>query len=165
MKDIPGFEGRYAVTKDGRVWSHKRNGTDGRWLRFFQDKRGYLRTSLVTNSRPKHFMVHRLVAITFLGKRFDLKFVNHKNGVKTDNRVGNLEWCTMLHNRRHAIKTGLWTCFGQNHYRSKLTVEQVVELRALRSKGWKLVALGARYGISHTAVSYILRRKTWKSVD
>lgn len=66
-------------------------------------KKGYKRVNL----NNKVYFVHRLIAITFLNNVEELPQVNHKNGIKTDNRLENLEWCSNQQNRDHAVKNGL----------------------------------------------------------
>ena len=72
-------------------------------LNFTLDKDGYLKTALRKNGVRKYLRVHRLVAQTFLENPNDLPVVNHKNGIKSDNRLDNLEWCTVSENTKHAF--------------------------------------------------------------
>lgn len=95
MKDIPGYEGRYAVTSCGKVWSYKRNI----FMAQRYDKDGYLRVSLVNDDgKLKTFFVHRLVALAYIPNPEGKGTVNHKDEVKTHNYVGNLEWMTSAEN-------------------------------------------------------------------
>ncbi|PPS62678.1 NUMOD4 motif-containing HNH endonuclease [Pseudomonas sp. BRM28] len=103
---IPGYPG-YEASSLGRIRSFIRTRVVGgvrqpRILKQKPNKDGYL-LACVTR---KHRTVHRLVAMAFLGES-DLPQVNHLNGIKADNRIENLEWCTISENVRHAIDTGL----------------------------------------------------------
>lgn len=94
MVDIKGFEGRYAVTEDGQVWSYKSN----RFLSPYLNQRGYLLVDLCGDGFRKQYRVHRLVAEAFIPNPLGLETVNHKDEVKTNNHVDNLEWMTRLDN-------------------------------------------------------------------
>jgi len=110
LRDIPGYEGRYAVTKDGRVWSYpKKLSPHGRFLKPKKKTTGYLRVKLSGPGKYtiREFTVHRLVVISFLEKDVERSDINHKNGVKDDNRVENLEWNTRKENIHHAMINGL----------------------------------------------------------
>lgn len=81
------------------------------------DHKGYLTVNLYQKTVEvgkyvcKNYKVHRLVAIAFIPNPENKAQINHINGLKSDNRVENLEWCTNYENRQHAIKTGLaWHC-------------------------------------------------------
>ena len=107
MKDIPEYEGLYAVTQDGLIWTYPNNIHDGRFLKSSITKCGYEQVVLSKKGKTKHFYVHRLVAQVYLLQDENRNCVNHKNGIKTDNRVFNLEWVTHSENKQHAFKTGL----------------------------------------------------------
>jgi hypothetical protein len=68
---------------------------------------GYIDVSLYKDKKCKIYLVHRLVALNFLDNLDNKKYINHKNGVKTDNRVYNLEWCTHSENMQHAYNNNL----------------------------------------------------------
>lgn len=99
MKDIKEYEGLYAVSDEGRVWSYRNN----RFLGVYVDSRGYPLVKLCKDGSQKNFRVHRLVLETFEPKvnMKDLQ-VNHINEDKTDNRLENLEWTTSKENTLHS---------------------------------------------------------------
>lgn len=96
-RDIAGYEGIYQVSDQGRVRNKKRR----RLLRPNSKKTKYLQVTLSKNNIPKFCSIHRLVAIAFLPNPLDLPQVNHINGIKTDNRLVNLEWCSRSENQYH----------------------------------------------------------------
>lgn len=79
--------------------------TKHRPLKITENAKGYPRVWLSMCGKLKHHFVHRLVASAFLPNPSKLPEINHINGIKTDNRVENLEWCTVSHNRRHSSYT------------------------------------------------------------
>ena len=100
---IPKEFGKYEVSNDGKV----RKVTTKRELKAFPDKDGYLKFGVRKNGKRVFIGAHRLVAMAFIPNPEGKSQVNHKNGVKWDNRVNNLEWVTSSENRLHAYKTGL----------------------------------------------------------
>lgn len=100
-KDIEGYEGLYQVSNLGRI------RRDKKIKKPHVDHGGYLTVWLCKHSVQKCLKVHRLVASAFLSNPEGKRTVNHINGVKTDNRVENLEWATHSENINHANKTGL----------------------------------------------------------
>lgn len=92
---------------------------------FNTSKAGYYRTTITINSKKIHFNLHSWVAEAFLGPRPKGMVINHKNGIKTDNRPENLEYCTNSQNIQHAFDTGLNKAKGVNHHNTKLNIHQI----------------------------------------
>ena len=92
-KDIKGYE-NYQVSNYGRVRNKKTN----RILKQHIQRGGYYKVSLYLDGKQNYYLVHRLVAIAFIPNPNNYKYVNHKNEIKTDNRVENLEWCSFEYN-------------------------------------------------------------------
>ena len=105
-KDVVSFEGRYLVSNLGRVFSK----ITKKVLKQNLHPNGYFTLATKIGGRKGKavcFKVHRLVALAFLPNIENKPFVNHIDGVKTNNNVNNLEWCTAKENTDHAIRTGL----------------------------------------------------------
>lgn len=109
-RDVPGYEGRYIVSDAGRVISIPRvvertdgrvEQLDGRTLRTSVTRKGYELVYLSKNGITKSFAVHRIVALAFMGEPENMT-VNHKNEIKTDNRLSNLEYMTKADNKRYS---------------------------------------------------------------
>lgn len=98
-KDIPGYEGLYQASNTGKIKSLNYNNTKKeKILKSKYDERGYLAIELRNKGKRFYTRVHRLVASAFLPNPDNLPQVNHKNEIKNDNRVENLEWCTNDYN-------------------------------------------------------------------
>lgn len=94
----------YFACEDGRIFSSK----SGKYLKPSYDSQGYARVGIyVGNYRSKTIKIHRLIAETLIPNPLNKCDVNHVNGIKSDNRANNLEWCTRSENCLHAFKTGL----------------------------------------------------------
>ena len=114
-KQIKNYENCYEVSNEGRVRSVDRKTNTalkhqtqvikkGKILKP-NIKRGYLTIVLTKENKRKTVTIHRLVAEAFIPNKQEC--VNHKNAIKTDNRVENLEWCNHKENTQHASKLGL----------------------------------------------------------
>jgi hypothetical protein len=116
--------------------------------------------------------IHRLVAMLFLPNLDNKPHVNHINGNKADNRVGNLEWCTASENSKHARDTGLWdkehhfvkTSRGEAHPRAKLTAQEVRMIFKRYRMGAKIGPLAREYQVNRTIISNIVNGKAWKEI-
>lgn len=113
-KDVEDYVGLYQVSNFGNLRTfYAKNGKlscKTKTLLGKKDKDGYIEFSLsdTKNGRKaKYVRAHRLVADAFLPKPFGKNLVNHKNGIKNDNRVENLEWCTSKENTHHAFENKL----------------------------------------------------------
>lgn len=94
MRDIPEYEGLYAITSCGRVFSYRRQI----FLKPRITKTGYCRVALYKDGKAKDFLVHRLVAEAYLPNPDNLPQVNHLDENKINNALSNLEWCTAAEN-------------------------------------------------------------------
>ena len=101
MKDIKGYEGLYAITTCGKVWSYRSK----KFLRPSNDGRGYLFVGLCKNGTRKQYRIHRLVAEAYIPNPDNLPEVNHKDENKEHNYIGNLEWCDRKYNCNYGTRT------------------------------------------------------------
>lgn len=123
-KDIPGYKGLYQISNFGRVKSLKRLAAKvhkqlvpERVLKPVLTYYGYYQCTLAISNagiRDKTLKIHRLVALAFIPNPENKPEVNHINGIKTDNRIKNLEWCTIKENHIHAKNHGLKASGAKN---------------------------------------------------
>ncbi|MBL5768239.1 HNH endonuclease [Bacillus sporothermodurans] len=172
-KDIKAYEGLYQVSNYGRVRSldrmiwNKRNKSfykaKGIILKGKRLKTNYIEVMLYDKQNNKReFLIHRIVAEAFIPNPDNKPQVNHKNGVKHDNRDSNLEWVTRKENVNHALKKGLIKV-GSKSTSSKLTEEQVIEIRALfGTKKYSFSELGRMFNVDGAGIGRIIKGQTWK---
>jgi len=165
-KDVPGYEGRYQVSNLGRVKSLRRKDSLGRIVKekiraFKYCKNGYHTMTLDGDTRRKTEKVHRLVLLAFKG--YSKLEVNHINGVKTDNRLENLEYCNHSSNMMHARLTGLINNKGERSGTSKLSKDQVLEIRSLKGHLTQS-KIAEMFNVSEGQIQKILSNKRWKHI-
>lgn len=155
---ISGYEGRYTITTEGKVYSYL-NGTR-KALALQEDSAGYYRIRLLNSDGIyKTEKVHRLVANTFIKNPLKKPFVNHINGNPKDNSVTNLEWNTPKENTNHAWKTGL--CVPN----TKKVGQYDLKTGRLITVFNSIKEAGETLGISRTAISELCNKnKRRKSV-
>lgn len=183
VKEITGYEGRYAVSQDGRVFSFAKFAGNGnysprpiaeRWLRPAENLGGYMAVVLAKNGSRKTIKIARLVAMTWLPNPNGFLVVNHLNGNKQDDRVENLEWCTHSRNNKHAWDAGLKQPISVERKAAmrqlglasrKLSIEQVEEVKKLASNGWLQRDIGAHFGVCQSVISRLLAGDTYRKSD
>ena len=172
-KDIIGYEGLYQVSDLGNIKSLSRikfvNGkypiiTKDKILKFKTDKDGYELVGLYKNGVESKKRVHRLVAVAFIPNPKNKPDVNHKNGIKKDNRASELEWCTKKENTNHAILLGLMNVNGEKNGQSKLKDNDINEIKLLSTK-FKSSKLAIMYGVSKQSIENIINGKSWKHLQ
>ena len=159
----PIFGGVYEVSDDGDVKRLKpgRGAMVGHCLAHPIDSSGYPNLSFCVNGKQNQLRQHTVVAAMFLGDRPEGCEINHKDGDKTNCSASNLEYVTKSDNAKHAHDAGLIRKPGQ---RSKLTVEDVISIRNLRSNGETQGIIAKRFGIDQGHVSAIINRKIWRNI-
>jgi hypothetical protein len=130
--DVPGYEGLYEVSDQGRIRSCDLN-TITKYGKAYTRKgkinkavfsKGYLKIRLSKENKPNNFYVHRLVAKAFIPNPYNLPEVNHKKGIKWDNRASELEWSSKSENTLHSYvslerERHFKGRFGKDHHSSK----------------------------------------------
>jgi len=157
---IKDYEGRYSITKDGKIWSHINKGG---WLKGHLAKgyRYYCLTKI--DKTHSHKSAHRLVAQTFLPNTYNRPEVNHKNGIKDDNCFQNLEWVTAKQNSQHT-----YDVLGYISKRRKLSDSDVVYIRLNYIKGQGNGYRGNKhilcelFNVAGSVILNIVNRKTYK---
>ena len=158
-KSIIGYEGFYEVSNAGNVRSVERNVATNirfntkrtlkaRVLKCNLKQNGYYTVDLCKYGKIKSESVHRLVAEAFIPNPDCCKVVNHINGVKTDNRVENLEWVTYKENHWHAREHGLLTDIGQHNNKRVMCVEIGAEFEnSISAAEWLIACKNPRISV------------------
>lgn len=161
-KSVIGYNGVYQVSNLGRVKKITKNGEI-----IMKNNLNHIGYNLIRFSRngiQKGTSVHRLVAIHFLFNLDNKREVNHKNGIKTDNRVENLEWVSSSENTRHAVKMGLHNGRkGESHHNSKISEKDATFIK-YDSNHLTSNELADKYNIHKTQVNDIRAGRKWKHI-
>ncbi len=156
---VVGYEGLYAVSDEGDVFrvAPGRGAVPGRKLALWIGiTHGYQKVTLFRQGARSDKVVHRLVAEAFLENPHCYDQINHLDGVKTNNRVENLQWCTCEQNLIHAFETGLTTKIRRNIVATHLTTGEQLRFSSMGE--------AARYGFLLPSISSCCngKRKTHK---
>lgn len=170
MKNIENTN--YKVDKLGNVY-----GLNGNKLKPATDKKGYLRVGLMLNNKLCTKKVHRLVALAFISNPLNKATVNHRNGIKSDNRVENLEWCTYKENTQHAINNNLFYFNSPKQSINKIIKKgslngnallnelQVIEIRnKYKPRIYTRIMLAIEYNVKESCIKDIVNRNSWKHI-
>ena len=171
-KSIPGYEGLYEVSNLGRVKALDRvvaKGGRGERHRHeqilkLQGRNLYLKATLCKNGEYRQFQVHRLVAEAFVPNPEGKPVVNHIDGDRCNNQVGNLEWVTYRENTQHAIKTGLWVP-EEAHSRPIQCVETGEKFSSTAAAGRSVGVTWGAIGRACKDRWHPCQRKHWKYMD
>lgn len=149
--------GKFSVKEDGTIWRESRRAEH-------RTPGGYKQVRVMIGGRRWYTCAHRLVWHALRGPIPHGMVINHKNGIKDDNRPDNLEMVTPSQNASHAMQSGLKDQRGEKNPGAKLTDRQVAEIRLIYSQGgYTQMELGRKYGVSFQTISDIVRGKRRKS--
>lgn len=163
-KDIAGYEGVYAISSEGQVWSYPKLGKPGRLRKIAIDGEGYKFIALQHNKVRTQPKLHRLLAEAFIPNPGHYPCVNHKDGVKLNNSLDNLEWCTYSYNIKHSFELGLSNQIGSRNAYSKLNENDVVQIKQLVRSGRTQKSVAEEFSISRAVVNGILKGVIWTHV-
>jgi hypothetical protein len=172
---VAGYERHYEVSSLGRVRSLPRlirtsrgHGVvlyKGRMLSPYQEPGRYAVVQLSACGRARTKYVHLLVAAAFVPNPNGKPTVNHRNGIKGDNRADNLEWATQSENNQHAHDTGLARSpRGELHRSAKVTAADIPVIRARIAAGESYRTIAADYGVRYQSIQAIRSGRSWSHI-
>jgi hypothetical protein len=169
FKPVLSYEKLYLVSDLGRVISLEKviidsNGNKYRYkekvLSGHVTSAGYVRVCLTKDKVRKNYLVHQIVAKSFLSNLECKPHINHIDANKLNNSVKNLEWCTVQENNKHA-KDNKLCAHGEGHFRSKLVSSDIAVILNMRNK-LTIREIGKKFGVSGTTIFAIFSGRTWE---
>lgn len=157
--DIEKLDSLYRISNFGNVKSIRRKK-----LKPMQDNgKGYKQLYVQIKNKRFVFYIHRLVAEAFIPNPSNKPHINHKNGIKSDNRVDNLEWVTQSENLKHAVNKNLIKS-GQDSKKSKLSESKVIAIKRLYkiNPRFNRSHVANKLGVRDTTIIKIITGKRWK---
>lgn len=169
-KNVPGYYGRYQVSDMGRIRSFvnssSRKVDDWHFIKSRISNCGDEIVTLSLMGKTKIYSIHRLVLLSFRG--YSNLTCNHKNGIKTDNRLSNLEYISCSENNKHAYRIGLKSARGSKNGRSKLNETIASEIKKIHRENYitkqRCRELGRIYNVSPQAIYDIKTGRRWGHV-
>ena len=167
MKTISSFP-NYEIDLTGNVWSKARMSSSGHLLKrklmtIVTDNKGYLKVMLSKDGKQHNVAHHRLFAESWIPNPLNLPCINHKNGIKTDNTISNLEWCDLKYNSLHKARV-LHIQQGETQARSVLKEDQIPVIRQMRQEGTTLREIGEHFGVSIGTIHHVVKNRSWTHI-
>lgn len=161
-KPVKDYENFYIVSSFGRIKNIKTNKILKPWI-----TQGYCHLRLCKNGKCIQYGVHKIVCESFIGKIKKHHQINHKNCIKNDNKIQNLEYVTHKQNIRHARINGLLRGpLGERQHMSKLKEKDIISIRNLyQKKLFSQLVLSKKFNVHQSNISYIVNKKSWRHID
>lgn len=166
-RDVVGYEDYFQVSNKGEIFSKRSK----KILKLHLRKNGYVTfcTRLSgRNSKALTFKVHRLVAMAFIDNPNNKPIINHKDSIRSNNCVENLEWVTYKENVEHCILAGRFPYrYGEDNNQSKLTEKDVLFIREhfkSRHREFGARALGRKFGVNKNTIMAVVKYESWQSI-
>ena len=153
---IPGHA-RYEISEDGTI----RNCLSGKIKSQYIGSTGYYMVSFSYGNKSNPHRVHRLLAFCFIPNPSKLPHINHIDGNKTNNDLGNLQWVTHEANMKHAFATGLVNNSGEKNGQAKLNSEKVREIKQLLAIGVSQQKIANSFSVSRSCIQGIKKQRLW----
>jgi hypothetical protein len=165
-KLCPKFDGYYYASSLGRIKSIGRNNRIPKIVGCLNKVSGYVVSTRLVGKKSVRTYCHRIVAETFIHNPENKKEVNHKNGIKHDNRPENLEWVTPSENSIHAFRVLNKSNKGEKQSQHKLTNVDVIDIRVRHINGQGIRSIARCYEdrCSLRNVRNIISRKKWTHI-
>jgi NUMOD4 motif len=159
-RDVPEYEGLYQVSDLGRIWSFRRKGSKGHFLKAWLGNTGYPTVTLSRNDMNEHWPVHRLVGEAFIGPLPPGWHTRHGAAGPLDPSLANICYGTPTQNEEDKVRDGT-TNRRERNGMAKLTEAEVLELRDRYGAGESARTLGEEFGLSGTYVSQLADGTRW----
>ena len=155
----------YYVSKNGEIISKYKHKVHK--LKVFKTKTGYLYVKLWINNKNKAEFIHRAVAKAYIPNPENKPEVNHKDGIKTNNCVDNLEWVTSKENKIHARKYGLSKFSkGEDNGKSIYTNKQIEKVcKLLESNKYTVKEISEKTDVSTDTIYSIRTKNIWSEIS
>lgn len=151
----------YEINSEGIV----RRISTKRIKKSFKRPDGYIGIQLyIDKYKVKNYQLHRLKAIAFIPNPLNLDFINHKDSIRDNNDLLNLEWVTKQENIIHGYNKGFASNVGSKNGFSILTEDLVKEIRLKREKGSTYQVLANEYNVSYGCITGVCQKRTWRHV-
>ena len=162
-------QGVYKLYRNGKIYRVKKANTNGNGeyrkcepvLMDIKCSKDYIQIAFKYQRKQMYILVSRAIWIYFNGGILKNLEMNHKNGIKDDNRLSNLELVTRSGNMIHAYENGLKDACGENNGNHKLKNRDILKIRKLIKKGIKQNKIAKMFNVGSATISYINGRKIW----
>lgn len=158
-KKVESCTWHYEVSNLGRVKSFYKYE---KFLKPRLSSTGYLAVTITRNKKAETTNVHRLVAEAFIPNSENKSQVNHKNGIKTDNNLANLEWVTRSQNGLHSFDIGTNKYRGQNAKFAKHSESKVLDMLKFKNSGIQQKEIAKMFDVSDSYISSLYHGRTWR---